>query len=412
MHLVQFAGPVQPAWHDQLVQTGAEIITYIPSNAYLVYGDAKQLASVQAMAGGDGHVQWDGAFKDEYRIDPEASALMNDPKTADAQDQQFIIQLVKDVAVNAQTLAVVDTIRSGAVVRSYDALNYHNVIVPIPPSKLTILAAQPDVVSIQAYSTPAPMDERQDQIVSGNISGNVPVGPGYLAWLTSKGFTQAQFTATGFAVDVSDSGIDNATTSPNHFGLYINGVRPGTSRVIYNRLEGTANGGSTLQGCDGHGNLNTHIVAGYDDLPTFPFLDSSGYHYGLGMCPWVKVGSSVIFDPSSYTNPSFTDLQSKAYNNGARISTNSWGNTAGNTYNAFAQEYDGLVRDSRPTGAPRCHSRQPGNGDRLREHELGARRQHRPRTRDRQERHQRRRSRGRAGLRRARPALRHRRLGG
>ncbi len=352
LHLVQFAAAIQPGWYDQLVKTGVEIVTSIPSNAYLVYGDAAQIANLQGMAARMPEVQWDGAYKDEYRIDPAVLVTMNDPAKADATDQQFIIQLVKDAAANGQTLAVIDKIKSGAVVNSYDALNYHNVIAPIPPSQLRLLAAQPDVVSIQEYGTPIMLDERQDQIVAGNISGNVPAGPGYLAWLASKGFTQAQFTASGFAVDVSDSGIDNSTTSPNHFGLYVGGVRPGVSRIIYNRLEGTANGGSTLQGCDGHGNLNTHIVLGYDDLSNFPFQDASGYHYGLGVCPFTKAGSSVIFDPSLFTNPNFTTLQSAAYNNGARISTNSWGNTGGNTYNAFSQEYDGLVRYAQPAGSP------------------------------------------------------------
>jgi len=98
--------------------------------------------------------------------------------------------------------------------------------------------------------------------VAGNLNGNSPTGPGeYLAWLAGKGFTQAQFTASGFAVDISDSGIDGGTTAPGHFGLYVLGATTNASRVIYNRLEGTPNNpGSTIQGCDGHGNINAHIV--------------------------------------------------------------------------------------------------------------------------------------------------------
>ena len=55
-----------------------------------------------------------------------------------------------------------------------------------------------------------------------------------------------------------------------------------------------------MQGCDGHGNLNAHIIAGFSDIVTgFPARDAGGYHYGLGVCPFVKVGSSVIFDPEA-----------------------------------------------------------------------------------------------------------------
>ena len=40
LHLVQFAGPIRPEWHEDLEATGADVIQYIPSYAYLVYGDA------------------------------------------------------------------------------------------------------------------------------------------------------------------------------------------------------------------------------------------------------------------------------------------------------------------------------------------------------------------------------------
>src|SRR5262249_15371097 len=38
LHLVQFAGPIKPEWRDALEATGVHIVTYIPHNAYLVYG--------------------------------------------------------------------------------------------------------------------------------------------------------------------------------------------------------------------------------------------------------------------------------------------------------------------------------------------------------------------------------------
>jgi hypothetical protein len=194
-------------------------------------------------------------------------------------------------------------------------------------------------------------DERQDQIMSGHLNGNVPSGPGYLAWLASKGFTQAQFDASGFVVDVSDSGIDNGSTAPNHFGLFTGGSLTASSRVAYNRLEGFPNGGSTLSGCDGHGNLNAHIVGGFDNLSGVPFADASGYHYGLGVCPFVKVGSSVVFDPDNFTNPDYDNLQSEAYRDGARVSNNSWGGPGDGSYDIDAQNYDMLVRDAQPAGS-------------------------------------------------------------
>jgi len=31
-----------------------------------------------------------------------------------------------------------------------------------------------------------------------------------------------------------------------------------------------------IQGCDGHGTINAHIIAGFSDLTGFPFEDADG----------------------------------------------------------------------------------------------------------------------------------------
>ena len=195
-------------------------------------------------------------------------------------------------------------------------------------------------------------DERQDQIMRNYLTGNVPTGPGYLAWLLGLGFTQQQFTSSGFAVDVTDSGIDNATTSPNHFALYVEGVRPGTSRVIYNRLEGTPELRQHPPGLrrPRHPERphrrrlqqpDRRLPRGRLRLPLRPGRLPLGQGRLLG-----HLRSGFLHDPE------LPNLQSKAYNDGARISTNSWGAAVGGAYNSDSQAYDALVRDAQPTAPP------------------------------------------------------------
>ena len=350
LRLIQFAGPVRPAWRESLLQAGAQIVSYIPQNAYLLYGDAAAIARLQAVAAQAPHIQWEGDYLDDYKIHPAA-------RMADAQGnprrigtEWFAVQMIADAEANTNTLRLLDGLKLEPLQRQYASLHYVNAVGRFAAADLARIAAQPDVISILPYFKPRKLDERQDQIVAGNLSGDAPDGPGYLAWLESKGFTQAQFNASGFAVDISDSGIDDGTAAPNHFGLYNNGQISDGSRVIYNRLEGAPNSGSTLTGCDGHGTLNAHIVGGYDDGAGFPFADSSGYHYGLGVCPFARLGSSVIFDPDNFTNPDYPALESAAYKSGARISNNSWGGADG-LYDADSQAYDALVRDAEPSTA-------------------------------------------------------------
>ncbi len=351
LHLVQFVGPMQNAWHEALKKTGTQIISYLSENAYLVYGDAESLVKLERLAGTMTSMQWDGEYRDDYKIHPAARLVDANGNPQQIPTDVFAIQLVGDPDANAATLTLIDRLKLEPIRHQYNLQQYVNVFVRLRAQDLGLIAAQPDVISIQPYLTPRKLDERQDQIVAGNLTGNAPTGPGYLAWLASKGFTQAQFTASGFAVDISDSGIDDGTTTPGHFALYVLGETTNASRVIYSRLEGSPNNpGSTVQGCDGHGNLNTHIVCAYDSQPAgFPHTDSAGYYYDLGVCPFVRVGSSVIFDPVSFTFPVYQDLISAAYHDGARISNNSWGaNGPGvsGVYNSDAQMYDTLVRDA------------------------------------------------------------------
>lgn len=359
LHLIQFAGPVKPEWHTALENTGVKIVSYIPNNAYLVYGNDQALARLTEFASRTEYVQWDGEYKPLYKIDPYIfSELRGQQMLAlDEKEELFAIQLAADGNGNQATLDTIGNLKVEPIRSQFEVLNYVNVIVKLPVSAIERqIAFRPDVVSIARYVEPIKYDERQNMILAGNLNGSQPSAGDYLAYLAAQGLTQSQFTASNFAVNVSDSGIDNATTTPNHFALYTGGNVNAASRVIYNRLEGTPNSNSTLEGCDGHGNLNAHIIAGFvpSGFPfnSFPHADASGFRYGLGIAPFVKVGATVIFDPNRYTFPNLISVESKAYNSDARISSNSWGSNLGGAYNIDAQAYDALVRDSQPVGAP------------------------------------------------------------
>jgi hypothetical protein len=57
--LVQFVGPVRDAWLDRLAATGARVVSYMPSNAYVVSVDAASASGVAALAA-EPIVQWVG----------------------------------------------------------------------------------------------------------------------------------------------------------------------------------------------------------------------------------------------------------------------------------------------------------------------------------------------------------------
>ena len=346
LQLIQWNGPIQEGWIDELNRLGVEIIDYIPENAFLVYGDWKVLSTMQKRMADKNYVRWEGSYRATDKIQPGAlEASREEPDL-------FAVQMVLNPQSNPETLKTIRSLQISQSIKEEPSGKYYNVITRLPPEEIAKLAERPDIISIGPYTTPKMFCERQAIIMAGQLNGNVPVlGSGYLTWLAGKGFTQAQFDASGLVVDVTDSPIDNGTVSPNHFALYKGGDIVNVSRMVYSRLEGTANSGSSTQAADGHGNLNAHIIGGQVNMNTSPHVDSSGFHFGMGICPFVKVGGSIIFDTSFFTNPNYSNLAARAYRDGVRISCNSWGaNTAG-AYNVDAQSYDALVRDAQPTGS-------------------------------------------------------------
>lgn len=68
--IVQFAGPVQPTWLDQIELLGGEVLGYIPDNAHIVRiapEDADQLRSLSG-------VRWVGTYHPGYKLSPALAA--------------------------------------------------------------------------------------------------------------------------------------------------------------------------------------------------------------------------------------------------------------------------------------------------------------------------------------------------
>jgi hypothetical protein len=138
---------------------------------------------------------------------------------------------------------------------------------------------------------------------------------------------------------------------PNHFGCTpCNDRQPTAARICarswYSNREGGKRATATaIQHTRGY--VPTGTVGGVNLAPPPRCIGTCG----LGV-PFVK-SPSVIFDNSGasggdFTSPNYTTLESSAYNDTMRISSNSWG-ASNNTYTIDGQEYDALVRDAQPS---------------------------------------------------------------
>ena len=324
LYIVQFAGPIKGSWLRKLKATGAEVVSFIASNGYVVRAGVAPALELMRFKSDNSFVQYLGDYEPAFRMSPAIRAA-------------HAAAIDETVDITVQVIAGRDDRRTlnrlgqiGNVVASYDVLNYHNVELSVPASKLAEIAHIDNVFAVEERGVRRRLDEAQGQILAGNLSGNVPTGPGYLTFLANKGFTSSQFGS--FVVEV----VDDATSITGHPDLP-------SARVAF---QNNPTGQTGAQG--GHGFLNTNIIGGFNNSTGSAFEDANGFNYGLGIAPFARMGSTAIFG-SGASSP--TTWESTAYGQGARISSNSWGFTdnLGNPiprYDTNAQQYDGIVRDA------------------------------------------------------------------
>jgi hypothetical protein len=322
LYIVQFVGPVQDAWLKSLEDSGADVVAYVSNNAYVVRCNARSATNISRMKDERSFVQWVGDYEPAYKMEPAMQAARS---LGDARFVRVTVQILDGEEGDQQAFNLRNYSRQ--FIDEQRVMNYRNITAVIPASQLTELAKSDGVFAIEEAGERVRLDEAQGQIVAGNLSGNGPSGPGYLAWLGSKGFNSSQFGS--FSVNVAD----DAYSLTGHPDL--------TSDRIAFQNNPTSQTGA--QG--GHGFLNSHIVGGFNNGTGSAFEDANGFNYGLGIAPWARVGVTAIFGNGSATSASW---ENTAYGQGARISTNSWGFTgaAARKYDTNAQAYDRIVRDA------------------------------------------------------------------
>ncbi len=323
--LVQFAATARDEWLEEIRAAGAEILQYVPNQAFFVYATPEAMALIAEHP----RVRWTGAFHPSYKLSPEMRQLLSRGQSGDAEKKLFDLVVFAKADFNLASATVADF---GATILHRIILpnNYFNVLrVEMEPGLAVPMLQIPGVISIDPYIPPTTEDERAAQIVAGNFSSSTQINaPGY------NSLSQFGVDGTGVTVSMVDDGVG----IPGDGGFYIT-----SSNAVHGPLRGSASG---LVG--GHGHLNATIISG--DSP-FSVLDPLGYNYGVG----VARKSNIINIPllvSGYTGTeadTCNDTVTTAGPNGVRgfITNNSWGSgTNSNAYDSFAAQYDGFVRDS------------------------------------------------------------------
>lgn len=346
--LVQFIGPVKGEWLDELQAMDLTPVMYMPNNAYVIWGDGAALDALEKAIPKSPSIQWSGAYHPDYRLAPtlqEARQVLPGGEWADVTVQLYASP---DASASLDQLMAL----GGMVYQSPSRLlNFVNISLQLPIEQLVDIAGWDDVFNVEPYVRPQLSDEVQNQIIAGNVTtsgGNiVPSGPGYLAWLATKGFPTTP--ASYPIVDVVDDGVDiGSASNVLHPDFHQFGSLSNPDRIPYmNNCTQDTSG----NGVGGHGNINAGIVASYNNRTGSPHVDSLGYRIGLGVSPYGRVASTKVFRnyagwDDSKCGGTDQGVVAASYNAGAALTSNSWGAAVYGAYNASSQAYDALTRDA------------------------------------------------------------------
>ena len=330
-YIVQARGPIDNAFRAMLARSGAEIVSYIPNDAYLV----RAPAGVANGLAGNPLTQAVVPFEPYFKISSSMSVTVGQKtpssaptKTNRAAGPSLLALAVKQLPLPAGTCLTLGLFKDNAAatvaqieklggrIIARDNSPFGPVVRVQPPADWIALAALAGVQIVEPYH----------QRIHANDLSRATVG---VAADTLTPTNYLGLTGKNVMVEVNDSGID--ATHPDLTGR----VFGDSVNLLFNTLVDT----------DGHGTHVAGTIAG-DGTESMTVTNAQGSSMPptngqfRGMAPLAKLLAMDWYDSDQ-------ELQEAAARTNALISNNSW-NYGDSSYDLAAASYDAAVRDALP----------------------------------------------------------------
>ena len=303
--LVQFNDVIREEWKAELEAAGAKLKGYIPENAYLVEATPAQITAIAALA----NVAYVGEFLPDYKRAAKVRAKLARVATAkevdsaspcrillfSSDDLDAVAQRIEALTGAAVTVAAGDRIRAD-----------------LTAAQVQDITGWGEVQWIESYSKPRLWNNVAVQTNKMNVSN---------VW-TTLGLTGA-----GQTIAVCDTGLDTGDTGTLH--------RDFTNRVTgFGWSNGAYSASYSWADFDAHGSHVCGSVLGNGTMST-------------GLYKGVAYEANLIIQGSqedlSGIPTALSTLFKQAYDNGARIHSDSWGYDDHGYYNDDSRAVDQYV---------------------------------------------------------------------
>ncbi len=319
-YIVQFKGPVQEAWKEQVRSLGGRVMDYIPDYAFLVWMDGAARAQVEALD----TVRWVGLYQPAYKFDPDLN-----PEKPIYRVILFPGSDLKAVEARLKSLNTPTT--------------------QVPGERFTLFLPDRDVADVAAWPEVLWIEEKPFYKVMNDVATGIMGGGS--AWGSG-------LNGSGMIVTVADTGIDSGTDNTSVPG----DIHPDFD----NRLAAIASWPVQDDGCSGCCFTNIGADDGARDLESGHGTHvlgsvagngaaSSGQIKGLAYqatLTFQAVEQMTSFTAlcgggSGYALTGIPDdlntLFQQAYSWGSRVHSNSWGSAKAGQYTSDSQTVDQFI---------------------------------------------------------------------
>jgi hypothetical protein len=317
LFLIQFTGPSEVAWRQELRQHGVELLRYVPDDAFVARMERTDLRIIRALP----FVRWIGSYRPEHKV----FQALRQPGGGRAAQALLPVRVMFSPVAGPAELAQARALLRGQLreSRTWTGVIMRGVVTA---TGLDQLAQSSAVLWIEPERKMKLLDEVSSRIVGGDGGEH------------STHTQQYGYDGRGVTVAVADSGLYLGEGFPMHPDL--------EGRVTAFFKYSLPNASDEHS----HGTHVTGIIAGNAASVQ---SDENEFRYGLGVAPQARIVVQRLFDGDGnyYAPPSFDVLTRDAVQSGAVIGSNSWGDDTQGRYDVSAAEFDALVRDAN-TNAP------------------------------------------------------------
>jgi subtilisin family serine protease len=313
VYAVQFEGPIQASWKDELSRLGIQWVDYVPEYAFLAWMDG----ATAARAAVHPHVRWVGLYQPAYRLSPRLDG---------AAGVQTVALLTLPTVDEADLSARLQVLGASVHHVSLNGFGGH-VRLTVDAAQIPALARLPEVIWVEPYVPP-------------RLVNDVARGEGIMdataIWRDLGLYGEGQIVA------VCDSGLDVGVNDERLHDDF-------EGRVVALYDLDIMPGDGADDRCSGHG---THVAGSVLGNGATSGSDPANHDYAsgyAGLAPearlvfqaveWAALPPDICL-LSGLLSGDLDTLYQQAYDDGARIHTNSWTSPVNGEYTAESQKTD------------------------------------------------------------------------